>query len=303
MARTQNLTHSAMAREARCSSSGRGSDGRNRARRSRARPIPRRSRASSAPNRRRLTRSTSCRCWSSRSRGSSSLVVFGLIVYAIVRYRRRPDDDGGEPAQVYGSTQVELAWTVTSGPDRRGPVAHRGARDRSRSRTPPSRPGRSTSPRSATSGGGSSAIPRWGSSRRTSCTCRSASPSSPTPTFLKLLSADVAHSFWVPRLAGKTDLIPNRVNEMWIEPEKPGLYLGQCAEYCGTQHAKMLLRVYVHTRDDFDRWVERAAPGRRRRSRTLPKAGGSSRRPPASAATRSAARSAPAPSGPTSRIS
>ena len=77
----------------------------------------------------------------------------------------------------------------------------------------------------------------------------------PTPTFLKLLSADVAHSFWVPRLAGKTDLIPNRVNQMWIDPEKPGLYLGQCAEYCGTQHAKMLLRVYVHTREDFDRWV------------------------------------------------
>jgi cytochrome c oxidase subunit 2 len=80
-------------------------------------------------------------------------------------------------------------------------------------------------------------------------------PASPTPTFLKLLSADVAHSFWVPRLAGKTDLIPNRVNEMWMAPEKPGLYLGQCAEYCGTQHAKMLLRVYVHARDDFDRWV------------------------------------------------
>ena len=51
------------------------------------------------------------------------------------------------------------------------------------------------------------------------------------------------------------DLIPNHVNQMWIEPEKPGLYLGQCAEYCGTQHAKMLLRVYVHTREDFDRWV------------------------------------------------
>ena len=54
-------------------------------------------------------------------------------------------------------------------------------------------------------------------------------PANPTPTFLKLLSADVVHSFWVPRLAGKTDLIPNRVNEMWIEPERPGVYLGQCA--------------------------------------------------------------------------
>jgi cytochrome c oxidase subunit 2 len=85
-------------------------------------------------------------------------VVFGLIAYAIVRYRRRADDDGEEPAQVYGSTQVELAWTVI-------PVlivvvlSLTGARSIG-SRTPPSRPGRSTSPRSATSGGGSSGIPR-----------------------------------------------------------------------------------------------------------------------------------------------
>jgi cytochrome c oxidase subunit 2 len=76
------------------------------------------------------------------------------------------------------------------------------------------------------------------------------------PTFLDLRSADVVHSFWVPRLAGKTDLIPNKVNSMWIEPERTGLFLGQCAKYCGTQHAKMLLRVYVHTREDFDRWVK-----------------------------------------------
>ena len=64
------------------------------------------------------------------------------------------------------------------------------------------------------------------------------------------------HSFWVPRLAGKTDLIPNKINSMWIEPERTGLFLGQCAKYCGTQHAKMLLRVYVDTREDFDQWVK-----------------------------------------------
>jgi cytochrome c oxidase subunit 2 len=80
-------------------------------------------------------------------------------------------------------------------------------------------------------------------------------PAHPTPTFLTLLSADTDHSFWVPRLAGKTDLIPNHPNSMWIDPHEPGLYLGQCAQYCGTQHAKMLLRVYVQTHEDFDRWV------------------------------------------------
>jgi cytochrome c oxidase subunit 2 len=78
----------------------------------------------------------------------------------------------------------------------------------------------------------------------------------PTPTFVTLLSADTDHSFWVPRLAGKTDLIPNHPNQMWIDPRETGLFLGQCAQYCGTQHAKMLLRVYVQTKDDFDHWVE-----------------------------------------------
>ena len=81
-------------------------------------------------------------------------------------------------------------------------------------------------------------------------------PEHPTPTFITLTSADTDHSFWVPRLAGKTDLIPNRVNTMWIDPHETGLYLGQCAQYCGTQHAKMLLRVYVQTRDEFDRWIQ-----------------------------------------------
>jgi cytochrome c oxidase subunit 2 len=80
-------------------------------------------------------------------------------------------------------------------------------------------------------------------------------PAHPTPTFLKLLSADTDHSFWVPRLAGKTDLIPNRVNYMWIDPHDVGVYVGQCAQYCGIQHAKMLLRVYVDSRDQFDKWV------------------------------------------------
>jgi cytochrome c oxidase subunit 2 len=80
--------------------------------------------------------------------------------------------------------------------------------------------------------------------------------SNPTPTFIRLLSADTDHSFWVPRLAGKTDLIPNHPNSMWIDPHEIGVYLGQCAQYCGTQHAKMLLRVYVEPRADFDRWIQ-----------------------------------------------
>jgi cytochrome c oxidase subunit 2 len=81
-------------------------------------------------------------------------------------------------------------------------------------------------------------------------------PAHPTPTFLTLLSADTDHSFWVPRLAGKTDLIPNRINHTWIDPHKTGLYVGQCAQYCGTQHALMLLRVYVDSQEQFDAWIQ-----------------------------------------------
>src|SRR5262249_54459910 len=78
----------------------------------------------------------------------------------------------------------------------------------------------------------------------------------PRRVFLTLKSADVCHSFWVPLLGGKTDCIPGRVNSMGARADRPGLYLGQCAEYCGTQHANMLLRVVVDSPSDFERWLE-----------------------------------------------
>jgi cytochrome c oxidase subunit 2 len=78
----------------------------------------------------------------------------------------------------------------------------------------------------------------------------------PRPVYLTLKSADVCHSFWVPQLGGKTDLIPGRVNATWFQTDKPGLYLGQCAEYCGTQHANMLIRVVVDSPGDFQTWLE-----------------------------------------------
>ena len=73
---------------------------------------------------------------------------------------------------------------------------------------------------------------------------------------LTMESKDVIHSFWVPRLAGKMDVIPNRVNAMWFTADEPGIYYGQCAEFCGTSHANMRFRVIAMPREDFDRWVE-----------------------------------------------
>jgi cytochrome c oxidase subunit 2 len=81
------------------------------------------------------------------------------------------------------------------------------------------------------------------------------SPRAIRKTHLTLQSADVCHSFWAPRLAGKVDLIPGKINTLSLQASEPGLYVGQCAEYCGTQHANMLIRVVVDTPEDFDNWL------------------------------------------------
>jgi len=75
------------------------------------------------------------------------------------------------------------------------------------------------------------------------------------PVHLALKSADVCHSFWVPRLAGKTDCIPGRTNYVYLQPSQPGLFLGQCAEYCGAQHANMMIRVVAEPVDEFEKWL------------------------------------------------
>jgi len=77
------------------------------------------------------------------------------------------------------------------------------------------------------------------------------------PVQLRLLSNDVIHSFWVPNLHGKTDLIPSRVNTQWIQADKPGVYRGQCAEFCGLQHAHMIIYVVAESPDKFKAWYDR----------------------------------------------
>jgi len=72
---------------------------------------------------------------------------------------------------------------------------------------------------------------------------------------VKVSSADVIHCFWVPQLARKIDVIPGRDNYIWLEAHKPGAYQGRCAEYCGTQHAWMNFKVYAHAADDYERWL------------------------------------------------
>jgi cytochrome c oxidase subunit II len=180
------------------------------------------------------------------------IVVFSLLTYAVVKFRKRGADTG-EPAQVYGSTQVELAWTVI-------PILIVVVLFLATARVVA---GIQNAPRP------SNALEvtvighqYWWEYRYPSLhviTANELHLPVGEPTYLTLLSADTDHSFWVPRLGGKTDLIPNHPNSMWMDPREPGLYLGQCAQYCGTQHAKMLLRVYVQTRLEFDRWIQEQA--------------------------------------------
>jgi cytochrome c oxidase subunit 2 len=74
------------------------------------------------------------------------------------------------------------------------------------------------------------------------------------PVIFTLKGADVIHSFWVPNLAGKKDLIPGKINTIWLQADKPGVYRGQCAEYCGLQHARMALWVVAEPQEQFNAW-------------------------------------------------
>jgi cytochrome c oxidase subunit II len=182
------------------------------------------------------------------------VTVFTLLVYSAVKFRMRADDDGREPPQIYGSNEVELAWTVL-------PVVIVFVLFLTAARI-------IHAIQDAQQPAGAIEVtvvghqfwwefryPQYGFVTANELHVPVSDPKHPTPTFLKLLSADTDHSFWVPRLAGKTDLIPNHPNSTWIDPHEAGIYLGQCAQYCGVEHAKMLLRVYVQPRGDFDRWV------------------------------------------------
>jgi len=181
-------------------------------------------------------------------------VVFSLLAYAVIKFRQRSTSDTREPAQVYGSNQIELAWTVV-------PVlivlvlffATARVIHSVEDALPP--PGTIQVTAIGHQFWWEFRYPALGVVTANELHVPVSDPAHPTPTFVKLLSADTDHSFWVPQLAGKTDLIPNRINSIWIDPHETGMYLGQCAQYCGTQHAKMLLRVYVDSPEQFAKWV------------------------------------------------
>ncbi len=182
------------------------------------------------------------------------VVVATLLIYSIVKFRGTKADAGREPAQVYGSTQIELAWTVI--PILIVVVLFIATAQVIHAVQDAPKPANALE---VTVIGHQFwweyRYPALGIVTANELHIPVSDPANPRPTFLKLLSADTDHSFWIPQLGGKTDLIPNHPNSMWMDPHRPGIFLGQCAQYCGTQHGKMLLRISVDSTEDFDAWV------------------------------------------------
>src|SRR4051794_21646776 len=181
------------------------------------------------------------------------IVVAGLLTYTLIRFRRRCGDRR-EPAQVYGSDRIEIAWTVI-------PILIVFVLTMATARIVSATLDKPSSPDALKI----TVVGHqwWWEVRYPALKIVTANEvhvpvstiANSAITFIRLESADVAHSFWIPQLAGKTDLIPNHPNRMWIDPKEEGTFLGNCAEYCGTQHANMRLRVIVQSQADFAKWA------------------------------------------------
>ena len=181
-------------------------------------------------------------------------LVSAVLVYALLRFRLRGNDDGREPPQIYGSNPLELAWTLI-------PVVVVFLLSLASVRVVgdlqiDSRPAGWMPVRViGHQWWWEIHYPELGITTANELHLPVSEAGMPRPAFLDLESRDVIHSFWIPQLAGKMDVVPNRLNHVWLEPLQTGVFVGQCAEYCGTQHANMLLRVVVHSEEEFGRWV------------------------------------------------
>src|SRR5262249_22139144 len=181
------------------------------------------------------------------------VIVAGFAIYTLIRFGRRPANPDLEPAQVYGSKQIGLAGTGGPFPVVVGlfPGTAPYVRGVQRRAPPPDA-------LEITVVGNQwwweVRYPKLGIVTANEIHVPVTDAARPTPTFFTIQSVDVAHSFWIPQLAGKMDAIPNKTNRVWIEPRQVGTYVGQCAEYCGLQHALMLLVLVVHPKDEFQTW-------------------------------------------------
>jgi cytochrome c oxidase subunit 2 len=174
------------------------------------------------------------------------VLVEGVLVLALYRFRHRPGR--GTPVQVHGNTRLELTWTAV-------PflllvfVAIL---------TIPAIFAIAAKPSGHVLNIEVTGHQWWWEVDYTGMNVVTANEVHiPTgrPVYLTLKSVDVIHSFWVPRLAGTQDMEPGRVNHLTIEAPQPGVYDGQCKEFCGASHANMRFRVIAQTESDFQAWL------------------------------------------------
>ena len=196
--------------------------------------------------------------------GAIFFLVEGILLYSVFRFRQRGQTGGAEPPQVYGSKPIEIAWTAAPGlvVFILVLVVTRTLWEVGAEAVEPKK--------------GDNTLfvtvvgKQWwweyqygyynGEELNFITANELHVPASDNNVVrrihLTLKSADVCHSYWVPRLSGKTDLLPGRTNYLAFNTRQTGLYVGQCAEYCGTQHANMLLRVEVESPEDFQKWLD-----------------------------------------------
>lgn len=186
------------------------------------------------------------------------VLVQGLLVTAIVRFRSRGHDrDEKEPVQTHGNTRMEIGWTVIPALLLFLIAIPTVKTIFDLAREPKGNPlavnvtgnlwwWEYEYPGLGVVTANELVIPTH---RPIRLSLRSRAPT--------VIGSEggVVHSFWVPRLAGKLDVIPGRVNKLTIEADEPGTYYGQCAEFCGLSHANMRLRVISKTPADFESWI------------------------------------------------
>lgn len=179
-----------------------------------------------------------------------SIVILAIIVvavaYIIIRYRKTPGDDG-EPFQNFGDLRLEIVWTLI--PLAIVAVLFQLTCSTMRAVDPPVG---DKEPDLVVIG-----HQWWWELRYPESGVVTANEVHiPVGKYLlvRLESIDVIHDFWVPELARKIDLIPGHPNHIWIIANEPGVYLGACAEFCGTQHANMRIRVIAQSEEDFKKW-------------------------------------------------
>jgi cytochrome c oxidase subunit 2 len=175
------------------------------------------------------------------------LVVFVVLGWVLARYRERPG--APLPPQTRGHSLLEIAWTIA-------PalvlllIAIPTIRVIFRTQTAVDPPGALTVVVRGQQWWWEFRYPTLGV-----VTANELHAPAGRPLVLKLEGGDVIHSFWVPKLGGKRDVIPGRLNQITLRPDTPGEYWGQCAEFCGASHANMAMRVIVDTPEAFERWV------------------------------------------------